>query len=474
MKALLVNTNRMKPAVAPIGLDYLADSLRAAGHELALADLCFAEDPLHEAASAAASFDPQLIALTVRNTDDCFFASAAWFLPAIRELVRSLRECAEAPIALGGVGYSVMPEAVLEYCGADFGIAGEGEQSLARLLAALGGTDELENVPGLLWWDETGLQRNRAEDVRLDQLPPRTRSFIDNPRYFREGGQAGFETRRGCPMACLYCADPVAKGRRSRLVPPRAVVAELSALLAQGIDNFHACDCEFNLPLVHAKEICRAIIDAGLGERIRWYAYCAPAPFDAELAELCRRAGCAGIDFGADSGSPAVLRALGRHFGPADLEATAALCRQTGIPFMYDLLVGGPGETRETVRESLELVRRAGPDCVGVSMGVRVYGGTPLADQIRAQGPMESNPNLHGAKLDNERFLRPVFYVAQALGPDIAEYLRELVGEDSRFLLPSAPDQTRDYNYNDNETLVRAIADGARGAYWDILRKMKR
>jgi radical SAM superfamily enzyme YgiQ (UPF0313 family) len=275
-------------------------------------------------------------------------------------------------------------------------------------------------------------------------------------------------------MACLYCADPVAKGRRSRLVPPRAVVAELGALLAQGIDNFHACDCEFNLPLVHAKEICRAIIDAGLGERIRWYAYCAPAPFDAELAELCRRAGCAGIDFGADSGSPAVLRALGRHFGPADLEATAALCRQAGIPFMYDLLVGGPGETRETVSESLDLVRRAGPDCVGVSMGVRVYGGTPLADQIRAHGPMESNPNLHGAKLDNERFLRPVFYVAQALGPDIAEYMRELVGEDSRFLLPSAPDQTRDYNYNDNETLVRAIADGARGAYWDILRKMKR
>ena len=473
MKVLLVNTNRVKPPVAPIGLDYLADSLRGAGHELSLLDLCFAENVEKEIAASATSFTPDVVGVSVRNTDDCFYASSAFFLPGVREVVYTLRQYSDAPVVLGGVGFSIMPEAAVEYCGADFGIAGEGEDACVQLLASIRTGTELEQVPGLVWWDQSGLQRNRSVDIRLDQLPPRTRSFVDNQRYFREGGQAGFETRRGCPMQCTYCADPVSKGRRSRLLPPRMVVDELSALISQGIDHLHSCDCEFNVPLSHARDVCRAIIDAGLAGRLRWYAYCSVAPFDEETAKLMRQAGCAGIDFGADSGSVEMLRRLGRDFGPAELKETARCCKEAGIPFMYDLLVGGPGETRDTIRESLDLVRAVQPDCVGVSMGVRVYEGTELAAQVRAAGPTESNPDLYGARLDNERFVRPVFYISSGLGEGITAYMRELVGNDERFLLPFGPDETRDYNYNGNELLVRAVAQGARGAYWDILRKMR-
>ena len=154
-------------------------------------------------------------------------------------------------------------------------------------------------------------------------------------------------------MSCIYCADPVSKGRRVRLRPAALVVEELAALLSMGIDTFHSCDCEFNLPVEHAQDVCHAIIARGLGERLRWYAYCSLTPFDADTAVLFRRAGCAGIDFGADSGNAGMLRRLGRHFGPEDLLATARACRHAGIPFMYDLMMGGPGETRETVRDSL-------------------------------------------------------------------------------------------------------------------------
>jgi len=472
MKVLLVNTNRMKPAVAPIGLDYLADSLRAAGHELSLLDLCFSDDIEKDIAASSSSFSPDIIGMSVRNTDDCFFSSGAFFLPDVRDMLFTLRQYSDAPVVLGGVGFSIMPEAALEYCGADFGIAGEGEDAFVRFLGAVQAGSDLDHVPGLIWWDETGLRRNRFKEIRLDALPPRTRSFIDNRRYFAEGGQAGFETKRGCPMSCTYCADPVSKGRRSRLLPPRLVLEELRALLAQGIEHLHTCDCEFNLPIDHAREVCRAIIEAGLGERVRWYAYCSIAPFDEETALLFRRAGCGGIDFGADSGNAEMLKRLGRHFGPDDLETTARHCRTAGIPFMYDLLVGGPGESRETIRESIDRVRRLDADCVGVAIGVRVYDGTPLANQVRSAGPLESNPDLYGAKLDNDLLLRPVFYIAPALGEGITALLQELVGSDERFFLPCGPDENRDYNYNDNDVLVRAIADGARGAYWDILRKM--
>lgn len=473
MNVLLVNPNRMKPAIAPIGLDYLADSLRAAGHEPRLLDLCFSEDPEDDVQAAFRHFTPDVMGVTVRNTDDCYFSSQAFFLPEIQAILGRLRRCSDAPIVLGGVGFSIAPEAVLEFCEADFGIAGEGEQAFVAFLACLENGSSLSRVPNLLRRDHGSIHRHPSVSVDLGDLPPRRRVLPDNARYFRQGGQAGFETKRGCPMGCVYCADPVSKGHTSRLLPPAAVVVELGALLAQGIDHFHTCDCEFNLPAGHAREVCRALIDAGLGDRIRWYAYCAPTPFDDELATLCKRAGCAGINFGADSGCDAMLRRLGRHFTAEDLARTAALCRRHGLPFMYDLLLGGPGETRETVRQTLDWMRRVEADCVGLSLGLRVYGGTPVARQIRAEGDPASNPNLHGARKDNPHFLKPVYYIAPGLGPDFPAYVRELVAGDPRFFLPEAGGENRNYNYNDNSVLVQAIERGARGAYWDILRRLR-
>ena len=138
MKVLLVNTNRMKPAIAPIGLDYLADSLISAGHEPRLLDLCFSDDVMRDVEGAVREHAPDAVGATVRNTDDCYFASGAFFLPGIRDIVSSLHRRCGSPVVLGGVGYSVMPEAVVEFCGADFGIAGEGEEAFVRLLGALG------------------------------------------------------------------------------------------------------------------------------------------------------------------------------------------------------------------------------------------------------------------------------------------------------------------------------------------------
>jgi radical SAM superfamily enzyme YgiQ (UPF0313 family) len=483
MDVLLVNTNRMKPAIAPIGLDYLADAIEHAGHTARLLDLCFSSDVSVDIEAAVRDFGPEVIGVTVRNTDDCYMSGGAFFLPEIKETVDLLRAHSGAPIVMGGVGFSVAPEAVLELCGADYGIAGEGEPGFVRLLTALapahspsrgeGRGGGLDSVPGLVYRADGTIRRNPPADADLDTLPSRRRRFADNRRYFREGGQAGIETKRGCNMDCIYCADPVTKGRAVRLRSPQLVVDEIEALLDQGIDHLHTCDCEFNIPGSHAKDVCRAIADAGLGERVRWYAYCSVTPFDAEMADLMKRAGCVGIDFGADSGNRDMLRRLGRHFTPDDLVQTARLCHEHGITFMYDLLLGGPGETRESIRETIDLVRRIEPDCVGISMGVRIYDGTPLARSVRADGDPAANPSIYGAKENNPSFLRPIFYISPDVGPDIVSYVRDLVGHDPRFFLPAADDPESNYNYNENTLLVNAIAAGARGAYWHILHQLR-
>lgn len=471
MRILLINSNRMKPAIAPIGLDHIADSLIEAGHEPRLLDLCFSEDVNGDIEQTIRDFEPRLIGISVRNTDECYM-SGAFFLPFVKEIVDCVRKHSDAPIVMGGVGFSVMPEAVMRFCRPDFGIAGEGEEAFPRLAKALQTKSPLASIPNLLHWEKDTLRRNPTHYAAVDDFP-RTRSLPDNARYFREGGQAGFETKRGCSMNCVYCAEPPSRGRQVRLRSPKLVVDELKALLAQGIDHFHTCDCEFNIPGDHAKAVCREIIESGIADHIRWYAYCSITPFDDEMADLFKRAGCAGVDFGADSGNDDMLRRLGRDFRSADLANTADLCHKHGIPFMYDLLIGSPGETRETVRETIELMRTIDADCVGLSMGVRIYQGTATANWILQQGDIATNPDIYGAKQDNPDFLLPIFYVSPDLGSDMVDIVREFVAGDKRFFLPSREEVDSNYNYNDNNVLVRAIENGARGAYWDILRRMR-
>ena len=129
----LINTNRMTPPIAPIGLDYLASALRAAKIDVELLDLGIAADPEAELAAYFRSRQPELVGLTFRNVDDCFWPSARSFLPVLERDVAAVRAATDAPIVLGGVGYSLFAPQILERTQADFGIRGDGEESLAVL-----------------------------------------------------------------------------------------------------------------------------------------------------------------------------------------------------------------------------------------------------------------------------------------------------------------------------------------------------
>lgn len=473
MNVLLVNTNRIFPPIAPIGLDYLADAVAQAGHRVCILDLCFQENLEAAVREALSHFSPDVIGVTIRNTDDCYFTSGAFFLPEIKQILEIIRSHSGSPIVLGGVGFSVAPEAVLRFLGADFGLVGSAEDSFLILLQALEQGYPLDRVPNLIFCRDGVTHKTTQRLFEAECTRVRSRSFVDNVRYFREGGQAGFETKRGCDRACAYCADPVAKGRYIRFRPPQLVVSEIESLVAQGINYFHTCDSEFNVPGEHAKEVCRELIASGLGDKMRWYAYCSVVPFDREMADLFRRAGCVGIDFGVDSAHPQVLRSLGREHTPEDIERAALLCREYGITFMFDLLMGGPGETFETIRHTIEFMRKLEPDCVGIAVGVRVYEGTRMAGLVRTLSESGSKSGVYGSVVDNLQFLKPVFYVSPDLGSNVMQYIQEVIGDDPRFFLPLTESSESNYNYNANELLCEAIRDGARGAYWDILRKMR-
>lgn len=456
MHIALINTNRIKPPVAPIGLDYVAEALSAAGHAIELLDLCWEEDVDNAIAAFFSQKEFGLVGMTLRNTDDCAFSSRHSFLEGFLEMVQAVRKHSGAPIVLGGVGFSVIPELILSQSQADFGIWGEGEFTMPALAARLEEGLPCADLPNLIWRDEATWRRNPPDWRPLDELPAMSRSWIDNRRYFREGGQAGFETKRGCSSLCTFCADPVAKGKRVRLRPAAAVVNELERLLDQGIDTLHTCDGEFNIPEWHALAICDEIVRRGLGDRLHWYAYCAPTPFSPKLAGAMRRAGCQGIDFGADHADPGMLKRLGRDFIDRDILDATRWTKEAGMAVMLDLLLGAPGETREGIQQTVDMVKQADPDRAGVSLGVRVFPGTELAAQLG------SVPSAD-----------PVYFLEPAIESQVFEWLSAMIGDDERFLFFDPTKPAQNYNYNSNQRLVDAIAKGYRGAFWDILRRCR-
>jgi hypothetical protein len=216
------------------------------------------------------------------------------------------------------------------------------------------------------------------------------------------------------------------------------------------------------------------LTEQGLASEIRWYTYASPVPFDDYLAKLMAKAGCVGINFGVDHAVSGMLSGLRRDHRPEDLKYAVGACKSAGVTVMLDMLLGGPGETKDSIRETVDFLRAIQPDCVGLSSGIRVFPHTTLARIVKSQGPMQDNPNLLGTKSRNENLLRPVYYVDEGIGEDILEFVWSLVGEDDLFLVPNPHDAVdRNYNYNDNSVLSQAIQSGERGAYWDILRSKK-
>jgi len=476
----LINSNMMNPPIAPVGLDYIAGAAASAKIETSVLDLCLETDPDKTLKTHLASRNPQLIGISFRNVDDSFWPSAKWFVPDLHELIKKIRKLCDCPIVIGGVGYSIFARQILDYTGADFGIRGDGEEAIVQLYQQLQESKKFSKVTGLLWKQDKQIIANPPAWPEKLSLPA-YRNFIDNNTYFNKGGQCGFETKRGCDRKCIYCADPLAKGTSLRLRNPSQVADEVEFLLAKGIDVLHTCDAEFNIPRNHAASICKEFIHRGLGDKIQWYAYLAVLPFDAELASLMRRAGCVGINFTSDAASEKMLKTYRQPQTKVHLASAVKLCRDNNIKVMTDLLLGGPGETVDTLTETIEFIKQIKPDCSGASLGVRIYPGTEMQNIAINQGPLEKNPNILRKYDGPVNLFKPTFYIEHSLGPEPAALVRDLIAGDKRFFEPMPDTQSQsngdspatDHNYNDNTELVNAIENGARGAYWDILHKLR-
>jgi radical SAM superfamily enzyme YgiQ (UPF0313 family) len=414
MRVLLIsaNTEQLQMPVLPMGLACIATAAEKAGHEVRFLNLMTREDSRDLLDSAVTDFRPAVIGISVRNVDNQFMQAPKFLLDGVKDIVTRCRNLTSAPIVLGGAGYSIYPRSALAYLEADMGIQGEGEAAFVTLLDRLSRNENLSDIPGLIL-PHTIPASPKYSTARLDEFQiPVPDGVLSFPKTFQNQAiWLPFQTRRGCPMDCSYCSTAAIEGRILRKRATEPVVESLSRFAEAGFNNFFFVDNTFNFPASYAKELCDKITERRLD--IRWRAILYPWKVDEELIEKMVRAGCVEVAFGFESGSEKQLCSMNKRFRPGEVRLISQMLEKYEVDRMGFLLLGGPGETRQTVEESLSFADSLDLESIKITVGVRIYPHTTLSTIAAGEGIIAPDDDL----------LFPTFYLAKGLDGWLQETL---------------------------------------------------
>jgi anaerobic magnesium-protoporphyrin IX monomethyl ester cyclase len=430
-RVLLVHANPLQRVlpVPPYGLELVRGALDDVVRSCEIVDPFLTDArPLAAAAEAARQSKADVIGLGLRVLEDCIPIDGLderdepidvhSVIGEVRQLVSALREARpDATIVLGGAGFSACPAEALQALDVPLGVVGAGERPFRTLVERLAAGTEVGQIPGLVRRGET--------------IPPRSYVVSGHARAAREPLYAPaygvpVRLRTGCAMACSYCTA-ASMGRVHGDGDVSEIVGEIAALVASAqlrglpvLPLFLAAD-EVNLPderlLVR---LLREIVERELAPSLHWRGYFNPTPLGDELCDLIVATNGT-VSMTVDSASDAVLAQNGKAFRRRHLDASIARVVGHGITLELGLIFGLPGETEQTLAETVAWVHGL-PASVEVvyAAGARVYPGTPLA-HAAAEGPE------HLVRL-GDGLLDPTAYCALEAPRALARRLQGLLG----------------------------------------------
>jgi radical SAM superfamily enzyme YgiQ (UPF0313 family) len=411
MNILLISTNRntLPMPVMPIGACMVAEACERAGYRVTLLDLMFERDPLAAVRDTVRTSLPDVVGISVRNIDNNDMRETAFFLDDLRGIVHAVREHTGAPVVLGGAALAVMPEAILRFSEVSCAVLGDGEKVFPLLLERISEGEPFGDVPGIAYVDHEGFTSTPCSggDGSTECGAPDYGRWVNVAAYRSQLATAPLQTKLGCAFQCVYCTYRRIEGNGHRLAEPATVAEAVRRLAASGLRDIEFVDSVFNVPYDHARAVCEALSRVRHGARLQSLEL-NPRAFDDGLVEAMERAGFVGMGLTVESASDAVLAGLRKGFTASEVHRAADVVQRHKLPCAWIFLLGGPGETRETVRETLRFAesRARHKDVVFFNIGIRIYPGTELESISRRQGILNVPP---------EAMLTPVFYVS----PDV-------------------------------------------------------
>jgi anaerobic magnesium-protoporphyrin IX monomethyl ester cyclase len=348
----------------PLGLGYIAASLQKAGHEVNLIDCTFMDKT--EALEKALAVKAEVVGIycMVTMVDEC-----AWFAESLRP------HC--ALLVAGGPLPTCDPEPFMKNF--DVVVRGEGEQTMLDLLQARADGSGIETIPGIVYrtdphWPAKGKlvhtpERKFAKE--LDNIPFPARNLIPNDSYIRQGRKKyGYSittvmSTRGCPYRCEFCSN-VVFGGSYRERSPGNVVDEIESALALGYDRISFTDDVFTMKKERVVRVCQEITRRGL--HFNWECLGRVDALDHPTAVEMKAAGCTRIFFGIESGNEQMLERMNKKITLDEARRAVNAAHQAGLQVGAFFILCYPGDTDDTVLETLRFATSLPLDYLGLSM----------------------------------------------------------------------------------------------------------
>ena len=328
-----------------LGLAYLAAALEQAGARVKILD--FVVYPYTQAGleTAVKSFKPHIAGAT----------AVTMTIDHASQMLKDLKTIApEILTVMGGPHVTFRARETLEETPQlDVVVLGEGEQTMVELMQAVKSGGDLSGVNGVAFrrGSEITTTPGREFITNLNNLPSPARHLLPLGRYRALGLPATLTTSRGCPYRCIFCVGRKMGGAKVRYHSADRVVSELAYLVDRQFVRINIADDLFTANPDHCLAVCDAILSHGLS--VDWTAFARVDRISEKLLLKMKAAGCTAVSFGIESANRAILKTIKKGIRLDQIRQAVRMCLRVGISPNASFILGLPGETRDTIRETV-------------------------------------------------------------------------------------------------------------------------
>jgi anaerobic magnesium-protoporphyrin IX monomethyl ester cyclase len=383
-KIALVNPSLLEgtyghPLFPPVGLAYIAAVLEQEDFEVRIIDCPICEINHEKLRANLASFEPTLIGI----------ASMTSTIPSALKSARVAKEaCPDAKVIMGGPHATFADKQILtEEAAVDIVVRGEGEETLLELAQHSPKLEKLHEIKGITFRknDQIIQTPDRPFIQNLDELPRPAYKYIPIEKYRTNGKKVlPIMTSRGCPFQCTFCVASQMFGAKFRARSPKNVVDELEWLRdvygAEGV-SFHDDTLTFDRKRI--LDICDEIMERKIG--LPWGCGTRADAVSKEVLAKMRKAQCNEVYFGVESACQKILDSVKKSVSVEQCEKAVKWAKEEGLFVGVSSIIGYPGETKETMKQTLDLIHRIEPDDAWLCYATP-YPGTELRALVESLG----------------------------------------------------------------------------------------
>ena len=385
---------------ALLGLGYLAAVLEKNKYQVDVIDCQVSNLTLEDYKKEIEKRKPNIIGVT---SSTLTYKSGLKLIKAAREV------CPNVITLAGGPHVTFWDDHALEECPElDIVIRREGESTILELVQKIEAGKSTDDVLGITYRKDGKIVRtpDRPYIEDLDSLPFPARHLWPMDKFTQYEDVLYLAMTRGCVYWCEFCCTVRMHGRKYRMRSAKNVVEEIEYLYkTYGKTKFTFCDDAFTVDQPRVEELCSEIKKRGL--KIEWNCGTRVDMITKDLLKTMKDAGCVSVWFGVESATQQVLDAMKKGITPELTEKVIGWVREVGLKPTPNVILGFPGETKKSAWKTIKFIEKIAPDAVGFYNVATPFPGTPLYDQVKANGW------LRITDFDKYDTTRPIFETPQ-------------------------------------------------------------